>query len=50
MVIDMKVIGKTDYLKEKEYIIIMVMIGMKEILRMIKEMEKEYIIIIMVKI
>ena len=33
---------------EKEYIIIMMMIDMKEILKMVKEKEKEYIILIMV--
>ena len=33
---------------EKEYIIIMMVIDMKEILKMVKEKEKEYIILIMV--
>jgi len=52
MVIDMKEIRKMIYLKEKEYIIIIMVNGkvidMKEILKMIKKKEKEYIIRIMV--
>ena len=48
MVIDMKVIGKMIDLKEKEFIIIIVVIDMKVIGKIIKEKEKEYFIIIMV--
>jgi len=45
---DMKEIGKMIKGKEKEYIIIIMMINMTEIIKMIKKKEKEYIILVMV--
>ena len=41
MVIDMRVIGKMINVKEKEYIILMMVLGMKEISKTITEKERE---------
>ena len=46
--IDMKVNGEMIKKKEKEYIIIIMVIYMKEIIEMVKKKEKEFIILIMV--